>query len=786
MQAIQLILIYFAGSYRRSVQVSEISPSNLTHSKTNTPDTFTRRTAQGASFSLLIWSSFLLIELGIFFLLFQPAFSQEDRAPERGEASAFIPEHQANDVPAKLAYRISIAFPLTDRDEARVKQQIQRIVDHAEQRERPTVVLQFVPRIGQTTEPSDVGKPIGRGTEFERSLALARWLVGPTGIRARTIAYLPESIEGNAVLVALACEEMAMAPLAEIGRASIDDAFVDPLVVESYVGIAKRRGFFPEAAIRAMLDRDTSLFQVEIAGEKSRFVDSKVLEQLHKENSVLSETQLSVPNQLGNFAGQELRKWQWISYLTRDETSLKESLGVREWKSLKRQTSDGPVHPVIIEIRSAIGSSTVNRWLRVLNEAMTKENANLIIFHIHSDGGNLDESLRFANQIAEIDDEKIQTIAYVDGFARGDAVLIAMAADTIFATPQALLGGPGEASIDEQTIRDRFEEWKSLASKVDRTQGEIYGLLSPKLEIHEFTNMRGETEIGDDELFARRADFKDWKKGKAIQLGTGITAEEAKERQWLTDVAPTLSMLGQEIGLDSLPEPKRITPLEQWVRNLADQEWLAALLLTLSLALFTNELTTPGIGIAGFLSMLCMLLFFWMKFLNGTVEWLEILLFLAGVFCLGLELFVLPGFGIFGFGGFILLIAGIILASQTFIVPTNDYQWTKLAINTGQVAVALAGFLGTLYLLRNQLEHLPFFRLLKLDPPVKPPSPANSGYESLLGKRGIVTGRCSPIGTALIEDQFYEVQAPDALIEPNTPIEVYEVHGKSIFIRIGS
>jgi membrane-bound serine protease (ClpP class) len=648
------------------------------------------------------------------------------------------------------------------------------------------VVLQFVPRIGQTSEPVDASKPIGRGTEFERSLALARWLVGPTGIRARTIAYLPQSIEGNAVLVALACEEIAMAPLAEIGRASIDDAFADPLVVESFLGIAKRRGFFPEAAIRAMLDRDTSLFQVELAGEESRFIESNELEQLQKKNSVLSETQLSVPNQLANFAGQELRKWQWISFLARDEAHLKESLGIRDWKSLKRQANDGPVHPVIIEIRSAIGPATVNRWLRVLNEAMTKENANLIIFHIHSAGGNLDESLRLAHQIADIDDEKIQTIAWVDGIARGDAALIAMAADTVFATPQAILGGPGEATIEELAVRDRYDEWKSLARKVDRTQGEIYGLLSPELAIHEFTNARGETEIGDDELFAMRADFKDWKKGRALQLGNGIKAEEAKERLWVADITPNLVSLGKELGLDKLPEPKRITPLEQWVRNLADQEWLAALLLTLSLALFTNELTTPGIGIAGFLSMLCMLLFFWMKFLNGTVEWLEILLFLAGVFCLGLELFVLPGFGIFGFGGFILLIAGIILASQTFIVPTNDYQWTKLAINTGQVAVALVGFLGTLYLLRNQLEHLPFFRLLKLDPPVVPQIPASSGYEFLLGKRGVVTGRCSPIGTAMIDDHFYEVYAPDALIEPNTPIEVYEVHGKSIYIRTES
>ncbi len=714
-----------------------------------------------------------------------PLFSQEkDKVePRIGDASAGAPAIGMDQREAKRAFRLMIPFPLTEREEARIKQQIQRIVDQGGQNDRPIVVLQFISSIRETAVSIDEDKPIGRGTEFERSLALARWLIGPTGIRARTVAYLPQSIEGNAVLVALACEEIAMAPLVEIGRASIDDAVADPLVIESFVGIAKRRGFFPEAAVRSMLDREVSLYRVELTDEKSRFVGAKELEQLQQGNSLLSETQLSVPNQLGNFIGQELRKWQWISYLARDDAHLRESLGVQDWKSLKRQTSDGPVHPAVIEIRSAVGTVTVNRWLRVLNEAISKEQANLIIFHIHSAGGSLDESLRLANQIADIDDEKIQTVAWVDGVARGDAALIALAADTLFLAPTSILGGPGEATIDELTIRDRFDDWQSLARKVDRSQGEIYALLSPKLAIHEFTNARGEIEIGDDELFARRADFKDWKKGKALQLGNGIHPEEAKDRHWVADIVPNLAAVGKEFGVAKLPEPKRVTPLEQWVRNLADQEWLATLLLTLSLALFTNELTTPGLGVAGFLSMVCMLLFFWMRFLNGTVEWLEVLLFMGGLFCLGLELFVLPGFGIFGFGGFIMLIAGIILASQTFIVPTNDYQWSKLAINTGQVAVALVGFLGTLYLLRNQLEHLPFFRLLKLDPPAKAEQPENSGYEFLLGKRGRVTGRCSPMGTAMIDDQFYEVQAADLLLEPNTPIEVYEVRGKSIFVR---
>ena len=63
------------------------------------------------------------------------------------------------------------------------------------------------------------------------------------------------------------------------------------------------------------------------------------------------------------------------------------------------------------------------------------------------------------------------------------------------------------------------------------------------------------------------------------------------------------------------------------------------------------ELHAPGVGIGGFVAAVCFLLFFWSHYLGSTAGWLEIILFLTGIACLLLEVFVLPGFGIFGLGG---------------------------------------------------------------------------------------------------------------------------------------
>ncbi len=471
-------------------------------------------------------------------------------------------------------------------------------------------------------------------------------------------------------------------------------------------------------------------------------------------------------------------------HTVRDDSQLNEVYGIEKWSSLKLRLDDGPIRPSIIDVRGAVGQANVNRWLRVVNEAIDQEQANVVVLHLHSPGGNLDESLRLANYIADLNKEKIQTIAWVEGEARGDAALIALSTDRLFMSPHSILGGPGEATIDREAVLARRDEWQALAKKTERRESEIYSLLSPDLVLHEFQDRNGATDIADEEIFSRRADFADWKKGKRVDFVNGLRAEEVIERRLAEGLIANTAALAAEIGLDKLPEPKRITPLEQWIRNLADQQWLAGLLLTLALSLFANEMTTPGIGVAGFMAMLCLLLFFWMRFLNGTVEWLEILLCVGGMFALGLELFVLPGFGIFGFGGAIMLIVGIILAGQTFIVPANEYQWSKLAMSTGQIAVAMIGLFGTLYLLRNQLENLPFFRLLKLDPPKKEATTVDSSLNHLLGKSGMITARCSPVGSALIDDKIYEVHTSDILIEPNTPIEVSEVRGRVIYVRL--
>ena len=53
--------------------------------------------------------------------------------------------------------------------------------------------------------------------------------------------------------------------------------------------------------------------------------------------------------------------------------------------------------------------------------------------------------------------------------------------------------------------------------------------------------------------------------------------------------------------------------------------------------------------------------------------------------CLALELFVFPGFGVFGMSGVLLILTSIVMASHTFVWPTQEYEYRELGFTLIQV-----------------------------------------------------------------------------------------------------
>ena len=219
------------------------------------------------------------------------------------------------------------------------------------------------------------------------------------------------------------------------------------------------------------------------------------------------------------------------------------------------------------------------------------------------------------------------------------------------------------------------------------------------------------------------------------------------------------------------------------------------LLLFIGLFMLVLELKLPGIGLPAITSALAFLLFFWSHYLSGTADQLEIILFLVGLVCLALELFVFPGFGVFGMSGVLLILTSIVMASHTFVWPTQEYEYREMGYTLLQVTVAMVAVGGGAVVLARYFPSLPLFNRLVLkpepwtglgEPTTRPPSPPSEGYESLaflVGETGRTTTVLRPTGKARFGELLIDVTADGFFIEPDSLVEVVDVQGSRVIVK---
>ena len=147
--------------------------------------------------------------------------------------------------------------------------------------------------------------------------------------------------------------------------------------------------------------------------------------------------------------------------------------------------------------------------------------------------------------------------------------------------------------------------------------------------------------------------------GELLFTSNGIRANELKiSESPVSDFEELKSRIG-------VPPGMKLVPIEKtWVDRLVfslNHPAMVMLMIVLGVALIYVELHFMT-GILGILSVLCFALFFWSSFMGGTAGWLEVVLFVLGIGCLGLEIFVIPGFGVFGVSGILLVLASLVMA----------------------------------------------------------------------------------------------------------------------------
>ena len=148
----------------------------------------------------------------------------------------------------------------------------------------------------------------------------------------------------------------------------------------------------------------------------------------------------------------------------------------------------------------------------------------------------------------------------------------------------------------------------------------------------------------------------------------------------------------------------------------------------------------------------------------GTV----ILLIVAGMIALGVELFIIPGFGVVGVLGIGALLAGAITAWVEF-----GALWGMVAF----VGVFAGAALMTVAVLRSKIVR----KRLILDAHLDPGCGTQArDLAPLLGKRGVAATDLRPAGIAIIEDRRVDVVSEGGYIDRGTKITVTAIDGPRV------
>jgi membrane-bound ClpP family serine protease len=638
---------------------------------------------------------------------------------------------------------------------------------------RPTLVIEFA--TGQSDD--------GLGSDFHSANRIAEFLTNsPEMKRAKTVAFVPKSVRGHAVLVAMACESIVMSRDADIGDAGADEPAEAPSRKSSYQSIASKYGTIPPPLALKMLDKSQRVLQV-ITAKGTQFILPEALDDLKKDHDV----QQVIPVEDNVFSGAQARELGLVSRLAADRTELARALGLPEASLHKNVVAADQIEPIQLTVDGEITSGQSARLRRTLDEQVKEGSANFLVLLIHSKGGSPADSQELANYLAELDPDRVHTVAYIAQEATGDAAIIALACNEIMMHPQAVLGGSGAAKMDDRQIEAAVTAYKAMAPNKSRSWSLGAAMLDPTLKVYKYHNQaNGLTQYWSEQ----EAQGKDgWTKGAAITSDDGplrLTGDEAARLE-VAQVVNNFEELKRYYDLQDNPRMVDPTWIDKLLHFLASPSVSLFLLLIGGAAVYA-ELQTPGVGLGGMIAFICFLLYFWAHFFEGTATALEILLFVSGLGCLVLEIFIFPGMGLFGLFGGAMIIVSLVLASQTFVLPRNSYEIEQMQHSLLVVGGAALGVVAAIAGLRRWLPHAPLFNRMLLEPP----SPEELedldyretlvSYEHLLGRNGEAITRLAPSGKARIDDELVDVITTGEFLDRGTALVVVEARGNRVVV----
>lgn len=417
---------------------------------------------------------------------------------------------------------------------------------------------------------------------------------------------------------------------------------------------------------------------------------------------------------------------------------------------------DGPVYRVTLD--GMIDNGLATYVERAIEEA-EGAGASVMVFRIDTFGGLLDAADLIRKAIL---DTQLPTVAVIDHNAASAGALITYAADKIVMVPGSSIGA---ATAVNETGEYAPEKIQSYTRGLMRSTAEANGR-DPKI-----------AEAMVDETLAVPG---------VVAAGTLLTlsSDEALKLGVADAVLPGVDATVAAIGKAGADQITHSASTAERVLRFLGSPVIASILMLMMLGGLYFELQSPGVGFPGAMALLGASMFFAPHYLLGLVQSWEIALFVVGVGLLIVEIFVTPGFGVFGISGIVLTIAALLIS----LIPNVGFAFPsdgEIARASATLSMTLGLLVVLAFSLGRWLPRSKRFSQLILTPEMS----SLDGFTSadtdteIMGMRGTALTTLRPAGTASIDGKRVDVVSEGPFIEAGSVIEVVSSRGAKVAVR---
>ncbi len=404
--------------------------------------------------------------------------------------------------------------------------------------------------------------------------------------------------------------------------------------------------------------------------------------------------------------------------------------------------------------------------------------ADVFLIHMNTYGGTVLDADSIRTKILQ---SQIPVYVFIDNNAASAGALISIACDSIYMRSG---GSMGAATVVNQTGAAMPDKYQSYMRSTMRSTAEAHG--------------KDTIITGNDTIYQWRRDPRiaeamvDPSVFIAGIIDTGkvltFTPTEAIENGYCEGIAENIPEVLRKVGIEDYKIVEYEPTFIERIIGFLVHPMISGLLIMAIIGGIYFEMQSPGIGFPLGVAVLAAVAYFAPLYLEGLAAHWEILVFVIGVILVVVEIFVIPGFGVAGISGIVLMFVSLVLSL------INNVNFDFEGVEIGDIGVAVTtvvvgvfgGFILSLYLGNKVFtSNTGMFRNMSLKS-VQNVSDGfvciETGMFALKGKTGVSKTVLRPGGKIFIEGEVYDAVANSGFIDKDVNIVVTKVEATQLYV----